>query len=150
MMTIFRTKADVDNLVELRRRRAILAAKIKTQREELNGTIKDIREDLKPAQLIKNTLDAFSRPVESGILGAFLQNPAGLRLVTNFAITTLIRSNTKGVQLLRAVAPAVIQALPGVVRLTRNLWKNRGKKSLLAEQTDREQAEHEAANSDGV
>ncbi len=150
MMTIFRTKADVDNLVELRRRRAVLAARIKTQREELNSTLKDIREDLKPAQLIKNTLDAFSRPIDSGILGAFLQNPAGLRLVTNFAITTLIRNNTKGVRLLRAVAPAVIQALPGVVRLTRNLWKNRGKKKLLPRQADHQQAEHEVADDNGV
>ena len=149
-MTIFRTKADVDNLVELRRRRAVLAARIKTQRQELKGTIQDIREDLKPAQLIKNTLDAFSRPIDSGILGAFLQNPTGLRLVTNFAITTLFRTNTKSVRLLRAVAPAVIQALPGVVRLTKNLWKKRGKNGLLPEQTNHEQAENGTADNDGV
>lgn len=127
MTTIFKTKADVDTLQELRRRKRQLSAKIKTERAELKHTMQEIKEDFTPARIVKNTLDAFRRPSDDGLLSALLFNPATLRLATDFALTVLMR-NPRGARVLRVVAPAVIQALPGVVRFAKKFWSGRKEK----------------------
>lgn len=149
-MKIFKTKADVDNLAELRRRKSVLSVRIKTQRAELSETVRELREELKPAAIIQHTLSAFAHPIDSGIVGSFLQNPSSLRLVSDFAITTLMR-NSRSMRLVRAVAPVVIQALPGLVRITKNLFKRRrAKHEISVEPIEAQYAEHSAAHRNGV
>lgn len=149
MTKMFRTKADVDNLAELRRRRAALAERMKEQRKELNQTYQEIREELKPNRILQHTLDAFAKPADHGILGAILQNPTGLRLVTDFAITALF-PNIRGVRVVRALAPAVLQSIPGLVRITKNLFTRRPKTKALPEPAGQEETEHGGADGDGI
>lgn len=128
MTTIFQTKSDVDNLAELRRRKAELREIIRGQRQDLNQTVQEIREDLTPARVIEHTFNAFSKPVDNGILPAILQNPTALRLATDFAVTALMR-NSKGARVVRALAPAAIRVLPGLVKLVGSFIKKRRKKN---------------------
>lgn len=103
-MKIFRKKVDVDNLTELLQRKQRLADKMQQQRQELRQTLGALKEDLTPARLLKYTMRSFSKPVDSGLLNTIIQNPASIRLATDFAINTLTR-NSKRARLLRILLP---------------------------------------------
>lgn len=125
-MKIFRKKVDVDNLTELLQRKQRLADKMQQQRQELRQTLGALKEDLTPARLLKYTMRSFSKPADSGLLNTIIQNPASIRLATDFAVNTLTR-NSKRARLLRILLPILIQAIPTLVVVAKNLFrKNKG------------------------
>lgn len=120
-------KSDVDSIRELRLRKKQLHAQIKSERVALSQSMQEIKTDFTPANIVKNTLDAFRKPADDGLLSSLLFNPATLRLATDFALAVLMR-NPRGARVLRVVAPAVISVLPGVVRLAKKFWSERKEK----------------------
>lgn len=58
-MPIFQTKKDVDNLTELRKRKAELKAQLEKEKAELQATVLLVREDMKPANFIKHAVTGF-------------------------------------------------------------------------------------------
>lgn len=132
-MKIFRRKVDVDNLKDLLQRKQQLAEKLQTQRLELNQTLGDLKEDLTPARLLHYTLKSFARPNEPGLLRAIIENPAGIRLVTDFAINTLAR-NPRTARTLRALVPMLIQAIPAIAVVVKKVFRKKKKKKDGAEE----------------
>ena len=56
-MTTNRT--DADNLAELRRRKAVLKARLETERSELQTTVQELREHWTPATIARQVLGSF-------------------------------------------------------------------------------------------
>jgi predicted nuclease with TOPRIM domain len=75
-MTILKTKADVDSLGELRRRKAELKAKLDAEQAEIKEVWHEVRSDLQPAHIIgravKSVLGISNQPendVDEAALG---------------------------------------------------------------------------------
>ncbi len=131
-MKIFRRKVDVDNLNELLRRKQQVAEKIQAQRLELNQTLGELKDDLTPARLLHYTLKSFARPNEPSLLRTIIENPAGIRLVTDFAINTLSR-NPRTARTLRAIVPLLIQAIPTIVVVVKKIFRKKKRQATSDE-----------------
>ncbi|MEO6039612.1 MAG: hypothetical protein ABIQ93_14455 [Saprospiraceae bacterium] len=112
-MTTNRT--DVDNLAELRRRKAALKERLEMERSELQATVKELRENLTPATIARQVVGSFfqgDQPAgegKKGLAGVNWQGP--LRLATS-----LLVRDPRASFLLYNVTPFVLRTAPKIWR----------------------------------
>ena len=108
-MTILKTRADVDNLTQLRRQKALLKSKIESERTELHALWQQLRTNYEPAQLAtsvaQNLLGIGERPENAG-------NLAGpLKLVAD-----LFLRDPRYKLLFKYIAPMVVSSVPRLMK----------------------------------
>lgn len=105
----------MDNLAELQRRKAELAVQIERQRGEIKMTVLEIREEIEPANLLKNAV--------SGALGFSKKKPGetsstGLGNMSkplSFIVDLLVKDPRLSL-VLKLVSPLALKYLPQLVK----------------------------------
>lgn len=117
-MTILKTKADVDSLIQLRQRKAALKAKITTEETEIKAIWQDVRSDLEPGELVGQAIKSamgFGRkkesPTDEAAMGIANRLTGPLRLVTD----VLVRDPRLAL-LLKLATPLSVAYLPKLAR----------------------------------
>jgi len=104
----------MDNLAELQRKKAELAVQIERQRGEIKMTVLEIREEIEPANLLKNAV--------SGALGFSKKKPGeattGLGNMSkplSFIVDLLVKDPRLSL-VLKLVSPLALKYLPQLVK----------------------------------
>ncbi len=121
-MTILKTKADVDNLSELRKRKADLKAKLDAEQAEIKEVWQEVRSDLQPKHIIGNAVksmlglpDKPETAADEAALGWASQLKGPLQLASNLFV------RDPRVALLLKVAPLTVAYLPGLARKAKEI-----------------------------
>lgn len=109
-MKLLKTQTHVDNLNELRRRKAEVKARLDREQVELRADWQELRSELKPGRLMASFAKSLLSPSESGSsgpggIGSVLQGP--LRMATD-----LLVGNARMRVLLKVLTPLVLTYLP--------------------------------------
>ncbi len=121
------TMTDVDNLAELRRRKALLKTKLETERQELQATLQELRENLTPAIIARQVIGSFfqgdQKEEETEKKGLAAVNwQGGLRLVTS-----LLVRDPRASFLLNNVAPIALRLAPKIWEKANDVLPSRTK-----------------------
>ena len=127
-MNILRTKTHVDNLRELRQRKAELKARLDAEQAELREDWRELRAELRPNQIIAKftqSLLGTSDQTQAGSTGlaASLQGP--LRLASDMLI-----GNTRTRLLLNLLTPLVLTYLPRLTQKVRGISLDKSKAKM--------------------
>ena len=130
-MTILKTKADVDSLSELRRRKAELKLKIDVEQVEIKEAWQDVRSDLQPKHLlgraVKSMLGISTEPendVDEAAIGWASRLKGPLKIVADLFVRHPAAS-----LLLKVVPPLTVAYLPRIARKVKEISPD--KKSLF-------------------
>ena len=130
-MTILKIKSDVDNLDELRRRKAALKEKLDAEQTEIKEVWQEVRSDLQPGHIIgravKSVLGISSQPendVDEAALGWASQLKGPLKIVADLFVRHPAAS-----LLLKVVPPLTVAYLPRIARKVKEIAP--GKKDLI-------------------
>ena len=122
-MTILKTKADVDSLLELQQRKAVLKSKMDAETTEIKGIWQEVRHDLQPGEIVGQAVKSMlgfnekhKTPAEEAAFGFASKLNGPLRLVAD----TLIR-DPKVALLLKIVTPLTVAYLPGLARKAKGM-----------------------------
>lgn len=118
MTTILKIKKDIHNQAELQRRKAELKAQMHREFTEIQETMKLVREDLRPVNVVKSAVNSFlgrdkqsantNTDLISGDIGNRINNFQGpIRMITN----VLVR-DPKIAFLLKTVGPVILALAP--------------------------------------
>jgi hypothetical protein len=130
-MTILKTKADVDNLSELRRRKAELKVKMDAEQAEIKEVWQEVRSDLQPGEIIGQAIKSMlgmskktETPADQAALGwaSRLKGPLSL-------VSSLFVRDPKVALLLKVVTPLTVAYLPGLARKAKEITPD--KKDLI-------------------
>jgi len=128
-MKILMTKADVDNLSELRQRKAELKARIAAEQTEIRDTWQTVRTDFEPSQLIgtvaKSLLGISGKPATAAdqtalSMASDLQGPLKIA-------TSLFVRDPRIALLLKFVAPLAVAYWPHIIRRAQKLTPTKTK-----------------------
>ena len=124
-MNILMTKTHVDNLKELRRRKAELKTRLEAEQAEIRTDWQELRTELRPSKLMANfaqSLLGTSDQASAGASGftAGLQGP--LRLATD-----LLVGNTRARVILKIVTPLVLTYLPKLAQKAKSITLDKSK-----------------------
>ncbi len=121
-MTLLKTTTKVDNLEELRQRKAALKARLDTERTELIASYQALRSEFEPAKLVTNVARSLLgiRKKDTGKTGE------GTDFATRFSgpmqvVTDLLVREPRIRLLFKYVAPLIITYLPQVVRKAKDI-----------------------------
>ncbi len=122
-MTILKTKADVDTLGELYRRKAVLKAKLDAEQEELKEVWQEVRGDLQPRKIVGRAINSMlgisdqpDNDTDAASLGLASRLKGPLRVATD-----LLVRDPRVAMLLKVVTPLTIAYLPGLARKAKAL-----------------------------
>lgn len=122
-MNILKTTTHVDNLRELRQRKAALKTRLNAEQSELRATWQELRSDLRPSHLManfaKSLLGPSEQPGTSG-MAANLQGP--LRMATDLLI-----GGSRTRLLLNIALPLVLTYLPNLTQKVKGISLNKSK-----------------------
>lgn len=108
-MTILKTRADVDNITQLRRQKALLKSKIESEQTELKAMWQQLRTEYEPAQLAtsvaQNLLGIDERPGNAGGLAG------PLKLVADLFVR-----DPRYKLLFKFIAPMVVSSVPRLMK----------------------------------
>ena len=128
-MKILTTKADVDNLSELRQRKAELKARITAEQAEIRETWQTVRTDFEPSRLVgtvaKSLLGFSDKPGTAADQGA-LGMAAGLQGPIKVATDLFVR-DPRIALLLKFVAPLAVAYWPHIIRRAKKLTPTKTK-----------------------
>lgn len=130
-MTIFKIKKDIHSQEELQRRKAKLKAQIDREFAEMQETMKLVREDLRPINVVKNAMNSFlgrdhqsanpNTDLISEDIGKRIGNIQGpIRMITN----VLVR-DPKIAFLLKTVGPVILALAPKLAEKAGDALPNR-------------------------
>lgn len=123
------TKTHVDNLRELRERKAELKTRLDREQAELRADWKEVRANLQPSQIIANfTQSLFGGPSEqpmSGARGSMANWQGPLELATD-----LLVGNARARLILRVVTPLFLTYLPNLAQRTKGLSLDKSKSKI--------------------
>lgn len=127
-MNLLRTKTHVDNLRELRQRKAELKARLYAEQSELREDWRELRAELRPNQIIAKftqSLLGTTDQMQAGSTGlaASLQGP--LRLASDMLI-----GNTRTRLLLNLLTPLVLTYLPRLTQKVRGISLDKSKAKM--------------------
>jgi hypothetical protein len=118
MTTILKIKKDIHSQAELQRRKAELKAQMDREFAEIQETMKLVREDLKPVNVVKSTLNAFlGRDNQAANANTDLVSEEIGRRIGNFQgpirmITNVLVRDPKIAFLLKTVGPIILALAP--------------------------------------
>ncbi len=128
-MKLLKTKTHVDNLRELRERKAQLKTRLDTEQTELRASWQEVRANLQPSQIIANFAQSLfggsseqSGKGASG-LAANLQGP--LQIATD-----LLVGNARARLILRVVTPLFLTYLPALAKRAKGISLDKSKAKL--------------------
>ena len=122
-MNILMTKTHVDNLKELRRRKAELKTRLEAEQAEIRTDWQELRTELRPSKLMANFAQSLlGTSDQAGASGftAGLQGP--LRLATD-----LLVGNTRARVILKIVTPLVLTYLPKLAQKAKSITLDKSK-----------------------
>ncbi|HRI59888.1 MAG TPA: hypothetical protein PK228_09195 [Saprospiraceae bacterium] len=124
-MNILKTKTHVDNLNELRQRKAELKARLDTEQAEIRADWQELRSELRPSKLMANFAQSLLNPPDQAGAGASgfassLQGP--LRMATDLLI-----GDTRSRVLLKIVTPLVLTYLPKLAQKVKGISLDKSK-----------------------
>lgn len=127
-MKLLKTKTHVDNLDELRQRKAIVKARLDAEQAELQATWKEIRSDLQPRKLMANFAESLLGASESSGKSGFASNLQGpLRLAADLLI-----GNARTRLFLKIATPLVLTYLPRLTQKARGISLNKSKAKIYS------------------
>jgi len=122
-MTILKTKADVDTLGELHRRKAVIKAKLDAEQEELKEVWQEVRGDLQPRKIVGRAINSMlgisdqpDNDADDAAIGFASRLKGPLRVATD-----LLVRDPRVAMLLKVVTPLTIAYLPGLARKAKAL-----------------------------
>jgi hypothetical protein len=125
-MKILKTKTHVDNLHELRERKAELKNRLELEQAELRADWKEVRASLQPSQIITNFAQSlFGGPSEqpmSGARGSMANWQGPLELATD-----LLVGNARARLILKVVTPLFLTFLPNLAQKTKGISLDKSK-----------------------
>lgn len=127
-MKLLKTQTHVDNLNELRRRKAEVKVRLDREQAELRAEWQEVRTELKPARLMANFAKSLLSPSEPNVPGpggvaTVLQGP--LRMATD-----LLVGNARMRVLLKVLTPLVLTYLPQFSQKIGNMSFQKSKAKL--------------------
>lgn len=127
-MKLLKTKTHVDNLDELRQRKAIVKARLDAEQAELQATWKEIRSDLQPRKLMANFAESLLGASDSSGKTGFASNLQGpLRLAADLLI-----GNARTRLFLKIATPLVLTYLPRLTQKARGISLNKSKAKIYS------------------
>lgn len=130
-MTILKIKSDVDNLDELRRRKAALKEKLDAEQTEIKEVWQEVRSDLQPGEIVGQAIKSMlglsgksENPADEAALGWAARLNGPLRVATNLFVR-----DPRVALLLKVVTPLTVAYLPGLARKAKEIAP--GKKDLI-------------------
>lgn len=118
-MAILKIKKDIHNQAELQRRKAELRARMDREFAEIQETMKLVREDFRPANVLKSAVNSLWKPKggdsETGLITeAVGERIAGLRGPVRLLTSLLVR-DPRIALILKAVGPVILGMAPKLV-----------------------------------
>lgn len=127
-MKLLKTKTHVDNLDELRQRKAIVKARLDAEQAELHSAWKEVRSDLQPRKLMANFAESLLGASESSGKSGFVSNLQGpLRLAADLLI-----GNARTRLFLKIATPLVLTYLPRLTQKARGISLNKSKAKIYS------------------
>lgn len=125
-MKILKTKTHVDNLSELRQRKAELKNRLDAEQAELHSTWKEFRSDLRPKNIIADFAQSFlggpSEQSAKGPRGSMADWQGPLLLASD-----LLVGNARARLILKVATPLFLTYLPNLLRKTQSVSLNKSK-----------------------
>lgn len=115
-MTILANREKIDSLEELHQRRAELKATIDKQRNELEQTVVELRQDFRPARIIRNIASDFFKPDKSTDGDEKSGFASNMKFPLQLASDLFVRDPRIAIAL-RVVTPLVVKYLPKLADL---------------------------------
>lgn len=124
-MNILKTKTHVDNMRELRQRKAELKSRLDAEQAELRANWKEVRANLQPSQIVANFAQSlFGGPAEQPVSGkrgmSEWQGP--LQMATDLLI-----GNARARIILRVITPLLLTYFPGLIQKTKGMSIDKSK-----------------------
>ncbi|GAB4498039.1 MAG: hypothetical protein OHK0019_32740 [Saprospiraceae bacterium] len=127
-MKLLKTTAHVNNLDELRQRKAIVKARLDAEQAELQATWKEIRSDLQPRKLMANFAESLLGAYASSGKTGFASNLQGpFRLAADLLI-----GNARTRLFLKIATPLVLTYLPRLTQKARGISLNKSKAKIYS------------------
>ncbi|MCW5923024.1 MAG: hypothetical protein KIS77_11805 [Saprospiraceae bacterium] len=127
-MKLLKTKTQVDNLSELKRRKAELKTRLEREQADLRASWQEVRSDLRPSQLASSFAQSLlglsepPGPVATGVANS-LRGPLHVA-------TDLLVGNTRARVLLKIVAPLLLAYLPNLFKKAKGVSLRSSKAKL--------------------
>lgn len=109
-------KKDINNLAELQRRKAELKAKLALEKAEIIKTVQLVREDMRPANLVKNAVTSFlglddlkEETTGGGKIAGALRMPLSI-------LTDVLIGNRRLNFLVKSLTPVALDVAPKLVQ----------------------------------
>jgi hypothetical protein len=128
-MKLLKTKTHVDNLRELRDRKAQLKTRLDTEQNELRANWQEVRANLQPSQIIAN----FAQSLFSGSAGQPGKEASGLAANLQGPLqiaTDLLVGNARARLILRVVTPLFLTYLPALAKRAKGVSLDKSKAKL--------------------
>lgn len=127
-MKILKTQTHVDNLNELRQRKAVLKARLDAEQAELRADWQELRTDLQPGRLMARFAQSLlspSEPSATGTGGVASALQGSLRLATDMLV-----GNARARLLLKLAMPLLLTYLPQLTQKVKGISLDKSKAKL--------------------
>ena len=124
-MNILKTKTHVDNLNELRKRKAELKARLETEQADLKAEWQELRAEMRPGKLMASFAQSLLGSPEKGATGSS-GLPSTLSGPLQMA-TDLLVGNARARVLLKIVTPLVLTYIPNLVQKAKGITLDNSK-----------------------